>query len=114
MRDLDSLIETARGQKEPLAGELRLGAIPTLAPFMLPDALPRLRRRYPYLRLLLVEDQTERIYRRLMEGELDILLIALPWEMQSVEELPLFRDAFCLACHENTQHVEPDNYRFNR
>ncbi len=114
LRDLDSLVETARGQKEPLTGELRLGVIPTLAPFMLPDALPKLRKQFPDLRLLLVEDQTERIYRRLMEGELDILLIALPWEMQSVEELPLFRDAFCLACHENTQHVEPDNYRFNR
>ncbi len=114
LRDLDSLVETARGQKEPLTGELRLGVIPTLAPFMLPDALPKLRKQFPDLRLLLVEDQTERIYRRLMEGELDILLIALPWEMQGVEELPLFRDAFCLACHENTQHVEPDNYRFNR
>lgn len=114
LRDLDSLIETARGQKEPLAGELRLGVIPTIAPFVLPDALPTIRRQYPELRLLLTEDQTQRIYARLMEGELDVLLMALPWEMQGVEELPLFRDAFCLACHEDTQHVEPENYRFNR
>ncbi|MDH3615993.1 MAG: hydrogen peroxide-inducible genes activator [Gammaproteobacteria bacterium] len=112
--DLDSLVETARGQKEPLTGELRLGVIPTIAPFILPEALPNLREQYPDLRLLLVEDQTQRIYARLMEGQLDVLLIALPWEMQAVEELPLFRDAFCLACHEKTRHVEPENYRFNR
>lgn len=114
LRDLDSLVEAARGQNEPLSGELRLGVIPTIAPFMLPDALPKLRAQYPDLRLLLIEDQTQRIYERLMEGELDILLVALPWQMQGVEELPLFRDAFCLACHQHTKHVEPENYRFNR
>jgi len=114
LRDVDSLVETARGQKEPLTGELRLGVIPTIAPFILPDALPGLRKQYPDLRLLLIEDQTQRIYARLMQGELDVLLMALPWEMQGVEELSLFRDAFCLACHENTEHVEPENYRFNK
>jgi len=114
LRDLDSLVETARGQKEPLTGELRLGVIPTIAPFILPGALPKLRKQYPELRLLLVEDQTQRIYARLMEGDLDVLLMALPWEMQGVEELPLFCDAFCLACHQNTRHVDPENYRFSR
>ncbi len=114
LRDLESLVETARGQKEPLTGELRLGVIPTIAPFMLPEVLPRLRKQYPDLRLLLVEDQTQRIHSRLMQGELDVLLVALPWDMQGVEELPLFRDAFCLACHENTEHVDPENYRFSR
>ena len=114
LRDLDSLVETARGQKEPLTGELRLGVIPTIAPFVLPDVLPKLRKQYPDLRLLLVEDQTQRLHARLMQGELDVLLLALPWEMQGVEELALFRDSFCLACHENTDHVDPENYRFSR
>lgn len=114
LRDLDSLVESARGKKEPLTGELRLGVIPTIAPFMLPRTLPKLRKHYPDLRLLLIEDQTQRIYARLMEGELDILLMALPWEMRGVEELELFRDEFCLACHDNTRHVNPNNYRFNR
>ncbi|MBT8067345.1 MAG: hydrogen peroxide-inducible genes activator [Gammaproteobacteria bacterium] len=114
LRDLDSLVETAQGQKEPLTGEMRLGVIPTIAPFILPDALPRLREQYPDLRLLLIEDQTQRVYARLMAGELDLLLMALPWEMQGVETLPLFNDAFCLACHESTAHVDPENYRFSR
>lgn len=114
MRDVESLVEIARGESEPLAGELRLGVIPTIAPFMLPGALPKLRKTYPNLELLLAEDQTERIYGRLMGGELDVLLLALPWQMQGVEELPLFRDAFCLACRDGTTRVDPENYRYNR
>ncbi|MGI9232266.1 MAG: hydrogen peroxide-inducible genes activator [Woeseiaceae bacterium] len=114
LRDLDSLVETARGQNDPLCGDLRLGVIPTIAPFMLPEALPKLRNEYPDLRLLLIEDQTQRIYARLMAGELDLLLMALPWDMHGVEQFSLFDDAFCLACHENTRHVEPENYRFSR
>lgn len=114
LRDLESLVEMARGQDEPLTGELRLGVIPTIAPFLLPAALPKLRKAHPSLELLLAEDQTERIYRRLMDGELDVLLLALPWQMQGVEELPLFKDAFCLACRDGTTRVDPENYRFSR
>ena len=114
VNDVESLVETARGNDRPLAGELRLGVIPTIAPFMLPGALPKLRKSYPDLKLLLAEDQTDRIVRRLMDGELDVLLLALPWQMQGVEEMPLFRDAFCLACREGTERVDPENYRYNR
>jgi len=114
LQDVESLIEIARGQDEPLSGELRLGVIPTIAPFLLPAALPKLRKAYPKLELLLAEDQTERIYGRLMDGELDVLLLALPWQMQGVEELPLFRDAFTLACRDGTTRVDPENYRFSR
>ena len=114
LRDVESLIETARGPVEPLTGELRLGVIPTVAPFILPPTLPRLRKHYPDLELLLIEDQTDRILQRLMDGELDVLLLALPWEMRGVEELPLFRDEFCLACRQGTDRVDPENYRFTR
>jgi LysR family hydrogen peroxide-inducible transcriptional activator len=112
--DAESLVDIARGRDDPLTGELRLGVIPTIAPFVLPGVLPKLRKQYPELELLLTEDQTERIYRRLMDGELDVLLLALPWSMKGVEELPLFRDPFCLACREGTDRVDPEHYRFNR
>jgi LysR family hydrogen peroxide-inducible transcriptional activator len=112
--DAESLVDIARGRDDPLTGELRLGVIPTIAPFVLPAVLPKLRKQYPQLELLLTEDQTERIYRRLMDGELDVLLLALPWNMKGVEELPLFRDTFCLACREGTDRVDPEHYRFNR
>jgi LysR family transcriptional regulator, hydrogen peroxide-inducible genes activator len=114
MQDLDSLVEMAQGVSEPLAGELRLGVIPTIAPFILPPVLPKLRRNYPKLHLLLSEGQTDRIYRQLMDGELDVILVALPWEMRGVETEALFRDPFCLAYREGTERVDPENYRINR
>lgn len=114
MQDLEALAEITRGQQAPLTGELRLGVIPTIAPFLLPAVLPRLRKAYPELRLYLTEDQTQRVYERLLDGELDVLLIALPWQMRSVDTMPLYRDRFCLAAREGTTRVDPDNYRFNR
>ena len=114
MRDVESLVDMSRGRGEPLTGELRLGVIPTIAPFLLPSVLPKLRKRYPKLELLLAEDQTERIHRRLLDGDLDVLLLALPWELRGVDEMPLFDDPFCLACREGTERVDPENYRFNR
>jgi LysR family transcriptional regulator, hydrogen peroxide-inducible genes activator len=114
LKDVEILVDTARGRSEPLTGELRLGVIPTIAPFLLPAILPKLRKRYPQLELLLVEDQTERVYRRLMDGELDVLLLALPWSMRGVDELPMFNDFFCLACRDGTDRVDPENYRFSR
>ncbi len=114
LRDIEDLVELAAGEKQPLTGELRLGVIPTIAPFLLPRVLPRLRRKYPKLQLYLTEDQTDRIYERLMDGELDLLLLALPWELRSVEVQNLFRDPFMLACHAKTDRVDPENYRFNR
>jgi LysR family hydrogen peroxide-inducible transcriptional activator len=114
LSDVESLVEMAAGQKRPMTGELRLGVIPTIAPFLLPRALPKLRRQYPDLRLYLTEDQTHRIYERLMDGELDVLLLALPWEMRGVDTEVLFEDRFCLASRQGTGRVDPENYRFNR
>jgi LysR family hydrogen peroxide-inducible transcriptional activator len=76
--------------------------------------LPKIRKAFPELQLLLVEDQTQRIYERLMDGDLDLLLLALPWAMQGVEQQTLFRDEFCLAYRHGTDRVDPENYRFNR
>lgn len=114
IRDVESLIETAGQQKEPLCGNLRLGVIPSIAPFLLPAVLPRLRRAYPRLNLYLTEDQTLRIHEQLLGGDLDVVLLALPFDLRSVEELPLFEDRFYLACRENTARVDPENYRFNK
>jgi LysR family hydrogen peroxide-inducible transcriptional activator len=114
IRDVESLVDIAKGDARPLCGELRLGVIPTIAPFVLPSVLPKIRKAYPDLELLLIEDQTERIYERLMNGELDLLLLALPWDMQGVEQHILFRDEFCLAYRQGTDRVDPENYRFNR
>ena len=114
LRDVESLVEIAQGENDPLCGELRLGVIPTIAPFVLPGMLPKIRKAFPKLQLYLIEDQTRRIYERLMHGELDLLLLALPWTMHGVEEQILFRDEFYLAYRQGTARVDPENYRFNR
>jgi LysR family hydrogen peroxide-inducible transcriptional activator len=114
LQDLDSLVELAQGESEPLAGDLRLGVIPTIAPFVLPGLLPKLRRKHPRLQLYLAEGQTDKIYRQLMDGELDVILLALPWEMRGVETDALYRDGFCLAYREGTDRVDPRNYRIDR
>jgi LysR family hydrogen peroxide-inducible transcriptional activator len=114
LRDVESLVEMAKGQREPLTGDLHLGVIPTIAPFLLPAALPKLRRKYPQLELYLHEDQSQRIYERLMDGELDVILLAFPYDMRGVDIMPLFKDRFALAYRHGTRRVDPDNYRFNR
>ena len=114
LRDIEGLVEIAQGQRGPLDGELRLGVIPTIAPFLLPKVLPKLRRAHPELRLFLTEDQTERLHGKLLDGDLDVLLLALPYDLRNTEVLPLFDDRFFLACREKTKLIDPENYRFNR
>jgi LysR family hydrogen peroxide-inducible transcriptional activator len=114
LRDVESLVEIAGAGKEPLTGPLRLGVIPTIAPFLLPPLLPRLRKTYPKLEIFLTEDQTQRIHARLMDGDLDVLLLALPFDLRSTDTLPLFKDHFCLAVRENSKRVTPGNYRFSQ
>jgi LysR family hydrogen peroxide-inducible transcriptional activator len=114
LRDLEVLVQTADGAREPLAGPLRLGVIPTIAPFLLSKVLPALRERYPDLQLYLKEDVTERIHAELLTGSLDLLLIALPFELRNVVTMELFRDRFRLAARADTQHVDPQHYAFNR
>jgi LysR family hydrogen peroxide-inducible transcriptional activator len=114
LRDIEQLVEMAGEGRQPLTGDLRMGVIPTIAPFLLPHVLPKLRRQYTKLRLYLVEDQTQRIVERLMDGELDVILLALPWEMRGVDTEVLFNDRFCLASRKGTDRVDPENYRFDR
>ncbi|MFI4935698.1 MAG: hydrogen peroxide-inducible genes activator [Caulobacterales bacterium] len=91
----EDLVQAARGAGQPLAGRFRLGVIPTIAPFLLPRALPALRTRYPKLRLFLREDLTNRLIASLKAGALDAALIAMPYDMagldwEAVEEDELF------------------------
>ena len=107
---LEALVEMTRGVAEPLTGSLKLGVIPTLAPYVLPVVLPLLRKQYPKLQLYLREEQTTRIYEELLAGELDLLLLALPWELHHAQTLVLGSDRFLLAYREGTEKVDPQNY----
>jgi LysR family hydrogen peroxide-inducible transcriptional activator len=110
LRDLEELVDIAQGNQQPLTGQLKLGVIPTIAPFLLPRLLPALRKAYPDLKLYLKEDLTERVYAHLMDGELDIILIALPYDLRNVSELPLFKDRFYLA-HQARSALVPKDAR---
>jgi LysR family hydrogen peroxide-inducible transcriptional activator len=90
------LVDFAR-HREILSGSLKLGIIPTLAPYLLPRLLPRLQRAYPLLGLDLREAQTAALIGELVAGELDCVLLALPIKHAEVETAALFMDRFLLA-----------------
>ena len=83
--------------RDVLSGALKLGIIPTLAPYILPRVLPLLQKQYPQLRLEVRETQTKLLLEELVSGELDAVMLALPPEGADVETLALFTDAFLLA-----------------
>ena len=91
------LVDVTVGMQQPMTGQLRLGIIPTIAPFLLPQALPRLREAYPGLHLTLREDLTARLLARLDGGQLDFALIALPFETTNLLVETLFDDPLWLV-----------------
>jgi len=95
------LADAARSAAQPLAGPLRFGAIPTIAPFLLPEILPPVRRAHPQLRLYLREDLTDRLLERLRAGRLDVALIALPYDIEGLHVAELFRDEFWFVAPEH-------------
>lgn len=95
--DVHEMIEFAQHSNELLSGSLRLGVIPSIAPYMLPPLLPLLRESYPRLELHVRETQTVPLTQELIEGKLDVLLLALPIVHPEVETLALFEDRFLLA-----------------
>lgn len=91
------LVSAARQAGAPLSGTFRLGAIPTIAPFLLPRTLKALRTTHPGLKLYLREDQTDRLLDALRSRKLDAALIALPWDAAGIETLDLGDDEFLLV-----------------
>src|SRR6201985_619312 len=87
----------AAGTADPLQGSIRLGLIPTVAPYVLPTLLAGLADRLPSLSLRVIEDQTGRLLTGLHEGSLDSALIALPAEASGITEIPIYDEDFVLA-----------------
>ncbi len=99
------LSEAARSAARPLSGPLRLGAIPTIAPYLLPGVLPALRRAHGELKLYLREDLTARLLERLRTSRLDVALIALPFETGDLYVRELFKDDFSFVAREGDPAV---------
>ena len=102
--DVRDLVAYAQQSAQMLAGPLRLGVIPSIAPYMLPPLLPILREAYPNLELHVRETQNKPLTEELIEGKLDVLLLALPIKHADIEEHKIFQDRFLLAV--------PEEFRF--
>ena len=100
LHEVDDLCEAAVGVGGELNGSLRLGVIPTIAPYVLPHAIGLIRDAYPALELYLREDRTEALIEQLQAGELDLLLLSLPVARPGIEELALYAEPFLLALPE--------------
>jgi LysR family hydrogen peroxide-inducible transcriptional activator len=93
----DAFAAAAAGASDPLQASMRLGLIPTVAPYVLPTLLAGLASELPALTLRVVEDQTERLLALLREGALDAALIALPAEAAGLTAIPIYDEDFVLA-----------------
>jgi len=101
LTEAEELVEAAKSASQPLSGRFRLGVIPTVAPFLLPRALPLLRQRFPKLRLFLREDLTHRLVAALRAGQLDAALIALPYDLTGLHYAHVANDELLAAMPAN-------------
>lgn len=97
LNDVDDLTDMATAAKDPMRGIVRLGIIPTIAPYLLPKIMPAIHEHLPHLELQLREDKSSDICEMMRIGELDLLLYALPFACGDAEEMPLFHDGFVAA-----------------
>lgn len=94
------MVRAAEG-RPPLTGDLRLGLIPTIGPYLLPDLMPRLAEGYPQLRLYLREELTDHLIDGLRAGRIDIAVLAMPVETEGLDTLIFAEDPFLFACSPN-------------
>lgn len=97
LAEADTIRSIALRARDPEAGSVRLGLIPTLAPYLLPHVVPELHARFPKLELLLIEEKTEVLLRRIEEGSVDAALLALPVPSDRLHVVELFDEPFVLA-----------------
>lgn len=103
LTETEDLMAVAESAHEPFSTEMRLGVIPTIAPFLLPKILKALRKRYPKFKLYIREDQSGNLLNDLNAGELDLLLLALPYPSEGVTNQHLFYDELLLACNKGSE-----------
>ncbi len=98
--------EKSVNYNSPMSAPIRLGIIPTIAPYMLPNLLPILKEKYPKLNLHIFEDLSDRLYTDLMTGKLDLIILALPYDTDGATQASLFDEEFYLATPSSTQPLE--------
>ncbi len=109
LREAEELAEMARSAGKPLAGDLRMSVIPTIAPFLLPKMLPALRKQYPELKLFLREEASAVACEALHHGQVDCVLLALPFAAGDVEKAKLFDDGLYVAFPKDDPRNPPES-----
>lgn len=104
----DVLVTAARRLGDPLGGTIRVGLIPTVAPYLLPVVAPEVRRRFPKLVVAWTEDKTQRLLERLREGDVDAAVVALDADVARLPHVVLGRDPFLLAVPPGHQLARED------
>ncbi len=107
LREAEEMAGLAQAAGRPLTGELSMGVIPTIAPFLLPRVLPGLRKAYPELKLYLREETSQQACDALHRGSLDCVLLALPFSCGDIESDILFDDELLLALREDQAEALP-------
>jgi len=97
----EAMVEEVQDKGLAMNGNLRLGVIPTIGPFLLPRILPEIRNRYPDLKLQLIEDQTANLLKRMNEGSLDAIILALPFDIGKLEKKIFWSENFMVAMPTN-------------
>lgn len=95
--EVDDLLAEAARTRDPFTGTLRIGVLPTVAPYLLPEVVPAVVKRYPRLRLVFREEKTADIVRALAEGQLDAGILALEADIGDCAHAEILRDAFLVA-----------------
>ena len=95
--EMNDVLDLVKSAQEKMFGETRLGVIPTIAPYLLPKLMPKIRKHYPGLNLKLVEDQTANILSMLYSGSLDLILIAKPYKTENLNVELIKKDFFHVA-----------------
>ncbi|EPE99814.1 LysR family transcriptional regulator [Rhizobium grahamii CCGE 502] len=105
LHQVDLLEQTARKGGGTLEGLIRIGIIPTIAPYLVPQFVPHLRKAYPSVEVELREAVTDRLMADLLTGKLDAVIAALPLDIEGIQTRPLFTDRFFMAVADNGEAV---------
>ncbi|MCK5647943.1 MAG: DNA-binding transcriptional regulator OxyR [Gammaproteobacteria bacterium] len=97
LKEVKAIKEITQSFDDPMAGELKMGLIPTIAPYLLPEIIPELNQQFPRLTLWLYEHQTAVLLEKLKNADLDLLILALPVNTDEFSEINLFQETFWLA-----------------
>lgn len=108
------MVDSVQQYRTPLTGILRLGVIPTIAPFLIPDFVESVKRNYPQLELYIRENTTQQLIEELISGKLDLLILALPYHAPQVLTKVVFREKLHLAFHKESTLIKTNRTDFNQ